>query len=212
MNNLSYFSSARQSVLRLVDCKHKIIRSLDVGCGTGAFSELLKHEHKCETWGIEPDLRGHKESALSLDKALLGTWDSQLINLPHAYFSAVFFNDVLEHMADPAKCLVQARALLDKQGRVYASIPNFIFADNIATLLWSRDWKYQDSGILDKTHLRFFTRLSIERLFREAGFRVNALIPLSQPESWKWRLLSRLTFKCLDDFRVYQYGVAASPA
>lgn len=209
MNN-RYYSHSRSSIFRLID-SHPISKSLDVGCGIGMFSAVLKEKYRCKTWGIEPDFASHRESLSNLDNGLLGSWEMNIQNLPHDYFNAIFFNDVLEHMINPYQCLIQAKAMLETGGKVYASIPNFIFADNLAEIIFSKDWKYLESGILDKTHLRFFTRKSMIRLFKEAGYQVEKIVPLTQVRTWKWQLLLGLSFGRLEDFSVYQYGILATP-
>ena len=206
-----YHDYARNDIFQLIEAV-SIAKSLDVGCGSGCFSASLRKNFSCETWGIEPDRRSHERSEAILTKAIHGTWDGAYQELPKHYFNAIFFNDVLEHMVDPLLCLQQAQSLLASDGKIYASIPNFIFADNLARIVLSKDWRYEDSGILDKTHLRFFTKKSIVRLFRDAGYNLEKVSPLTSVQTWKWRLLLGLSFNKLKDFSVYQYGLVASPS
>jgi 2-polyprenyl-3-methyl-5-hydroxy-6-metoxy-1,4-benzoquinol methylase len=209
-DSIMYHNYFRKDVFQLIDDLH-LSRVLDVGCGSGAFSRLIKSSYLSETWGIEPDPESYITSTKSLDNAFCGTFESTFKNLPKRYFDAIFFNDTLEHTIDPRFCLEQAIELLAPAGKVYASIPNFIFADNLAEIILSRDWQYKDSGILDKTHLRFFTRKSMIRLFDLAGYKVEKVKPLTKVITWKWKLLMALTFNKLEDFTVYQYGIVASP-
>ena len=107
--------------------------------------------------------------------------------LPAHTFDAVFLNDVLEHMVDPWAALRKMRSLLKTDGRIYASIPNVLFAESLLAVLRSHDWRYTEAGILDVTHLRFFTRTSILRLFDDAEYRVERIVPLNSIDSWKWQ-------------------------
>jgi 2-polyprenyl-3-methyl-5-hydroxy-6-metoxy-1,4-benzoquinol methylase len=206
----SYHSYGRNDVLALVGA-HAPATTLDVGCGAGSFSELLKSSYGSITWGIEPDLSSYRSSLGVLDNALVGNWEDCYSSLPLREFDAIFFNDVLEHMVSPELCLSQAADLLAPGGRIFASIPNFLFADNLFNIVFSRDWRYEDSGILDRTHLRFYTKKSMIRLFRDAGFSVDKIEPLSSARGWKWRLLISLSGGFLREFSVYQYGIVASP-
>lgn len=206
-----YFSHSRASILRLMgDVKPR--RSLDVGCGKGLFSKLLKDSYHCETFGIEPDHASFQESIQVLDHSLQGSFLDCLPFLPKYSFDVVFFNDVLEHMVDPWQALrLSSELLLPSSGIVIASIPNFLWIDNIFQLLATKDWCYNDSGILDKTHLRFFTRKSIRRFFHDCGFDVLALTSLASASSLKWKTLRNASFGLIDDFLVYQYGIVARP-
>lgn len=205
-----YYSYSRKDVLALIG-DFVPGSSLDVGCGTGEFSSLLKSSYGCNIWGIEPDLPSFEQSLGVLDRCFAGGWEDCHASLPSAFFDAIFFNDVLEHMVSPGLCLRQARSLLAPGGKVFASIPNFIYADNLVNIVASRDWQYQDSGILDRTHLRFFTRKSMVRLFRDSGFSVEKVVPLHVAQGWKWRLLIALSRGILQEFSVYQYGIVAVP-
>lgn len=209
-NSETYHGYTRNDVIQLIQVE-SLPRTLDIGCGSGAFSLRLQSIYGSETWGVEPDQQSYQTSTKILSCALHGTFENNIQNLPRHYFSAIFFNDVLEHTNDPQRCLEQAKDLLAPEGKIYASLPNFIFADNLAQIILKKDWRYEESGILDKTHLRFFTRKSMTRLFFDAGYQVNKIIPLSKVNTWKWKLLLTLTFNKLEEYSVYQYGIVASP-
>src|SRR5690606_2217936 len=76
-------------------------------------------------------------------------------------FDCIVFNDVLEHMIDPWSTLESARAFLTPNGKVVASIPNIIYLPTILGVILRRRWDYRDSGVLDRTHLRFFAKANI---------------------------------------------------
>lgn len=203
-----YFSHSRPEVLGLVERPPH--RALDVGCGRGAFALELKRRFGCEVWGIEPDERAAREAAGRLDRVIAAAFDAARDELAGVQFDAVFFNDVLEHMADPYGALGGTRTLLAGAGRVYASVPNVLFAPHLLEVLATKDWRYRDAGILDRTHLRFFTRKSAVRLFEDAGFAVERLIALNALRSWKWRALTALSGGYLADMLPMQYGIVAA--
>ncbi len=114
-------NGARAEMLTFVpaDCR----RLLDVGCGTGAFGELLKQTRKIEIWGVEPVTSAAEKASARLDYVINGTFDSGT-KLPAGYFDCVVFNDVLEHMVAPEQALRYAKTLLSQGGAIVASIPN----------------------------------------------------------------------------------------
>ena len=142
---------------------------LDVGCATGYLARALV-ERGCVVSGFERDEEAAAEAAPHLEKLVTG--DLESTDLVQAFgaasYDVVVLGDVLEHLRDPLPTLRQARAVLAAGGYVVASIPNVAHGSVRLALLQGR-FDYQPLGLLDETHLRFFTRESIERLFRLAG-------------------------------------------
>ena len=124
--------------------------------------------------GNRATLPAAEVAATRLDKVLANPL-SECVGLPQRYFDAICFNDSLEHFADPGPALESCKDLLRKGGVVVASIPNVRYIENIAHLLIELDWRYENSGIRDRTHLRFFTKKSMERTFRESGYAVLSM-------------------------------------
>jgi SAM-dependent methyltransferase len=97
--------------------------------------------------------------------------DPDDIPLDERLFDSVLLMDVLEHLPDPAPVLAEARRLLRPGGRLFVSVPNVANLTVRLALLFGR-FEYGDRGIMDRTHLRFFTRKSALRMLRNAGFEV----------------------------------------
>ena len=144
-------------------------RVLDVGCATGYLAEALV-ERGCTVSGVECDAEAAEEARPHLERLVVG--DIETMDLAEAFgddrFDVIVFGDVLEHLRDPLPVLRKARALLADRGSVVASIPNIAHGSVRLALLAGR-FDYQVLGLLDSTHVRFFTRSSLEDLFREAG-------------------------------------------
>jgi len=206
---MNYYQHRRPEVLALVGSPPKT--ALDIGCGAAIFSASVKEKFHAEVWGIEMSAEAAREAANRIDRVLTGTFEQVADQIPDAYFDCVFFNDVLEHMTDPESALNAIRSKLSPSGKVYASIPNFLFAENIIRLFKTKDWQYTDSGILDRTHYRFFTRKSILRLFEENNYVVEVCKPLNAINSPKWKLVGLLTAGYTSDFLPMQYGIVATP-
>ena len=146
---------------------------LDVGCGSGYLGKILK-EHSCSVVGIESDEARVKEAQKFLDKVILG--DAETINelpFPLMFFDTIILADVLEHMNRPDIFLSNIRKYLKKEGVIIVSVPNIARIDIRLKLLFGK-FTYENGGILDKTHLRFFTWSSINKLLDSCGFTVIA--------------------------------------
>jgi 2-polyprenyl-3-methyl-5-hydroxy-6-metoxy-1,4-benzoquinol methylase len=126
----------------------------------------------------------------------------------------VVFNDVLEHIVDPWASLRLARRHVAPGGVVVASIPNLLHQHNLQHLLLERDFKYEDNGIRDRTHLRFFTRRSMLRMFEESGWRVARIAGINA-SWWSNSLLLRLAYRILDrqleETKYIQFAVVTEP-
>lgn len=207
-----YAESTRHEMLEFVPTEVK--RILDVGCSVGNFGELLKKERGAEVWGVEPDPEAAAIAETKLDKVICGVFDEK-IDLPKNHFDCIVFNDVLEHMVDPYSALEFSKSLLSPAGKIVASIPNVRYFGNIWNLLIRRDWEYQDSGVLDRTHLRFFTKSSIYRLFSDIELRIIALrginaVDWSDPHLLnRFHLLRLFTLNHSEDMRWTQFAVIA---
>ncbi|MDP1806434.1 MAG: class I SAM-dependent methyltransferase, partial [Acidimicrobiales bacterium] len=144
-------------------------RVLDVGCATGYLARALT-ERGCTVSGLELDEESAEEARPDLERLVVG--DLETMDLAEAFgddrFDVIVLGDVLEHLRDPLPVLRRAKALLAERGSMVASIPNVAHGSVRLALLAGR-FDYQDLGLLDSTHLRFFTRSSVEDLFREAG-------------------------------------------
>jgi 2-polyprenyl-3-methyl-5-hydroxy-6-metoxy-1,4-benzoquinol methylase len=183
---------------------------LDVGCSSGAFGKLIKDRRPgCEVWGIEPDPEAAKVAAQRLDKVINGVFQNDNPDICEQKFDAIIFNDVLEHLVDPITALRHAVTLLTEKGRVIASIPNILFYNQILQIVIREDWKYQESGIMDYTHLRFFTKKSILRMFDEAGLQVTKIQGINAETGLRWSLFNLLTLGRRRDWKYTQFATCA---
>ena len=157
---------------------------LDVGCFCGATGAWLKAKYPgCRVVGVEPVEQAAREARAKLDVVLHAKLEDA--NLASAGIAggtvdAIVLADVLEHMFDPWQALNFLRPLLKPGGVVLASIPNI---RNIALLetLCRGDFPYAESGLLDITHIRFFTGASIRRMMEETGYRIEEMISNIDP-------------------------------
>ncbi len=196
----NYFCHTRGEMLEFIPKASN--RILDIGCGEGLFASQLKDESR-EIWGVELDQQSALLAKDKLSKVLIGPIEDVIELLPDNYFDCIICNDVIEHMVDPWKMLKKLESKLTDTGSFVCSIPNVLFWQNIYNLLIKRDWKYVDSGILDKTHLRFFTKKSIENFVNELGFELLYIEGINKNSTLKGRILNFILF--ILGFRESQY-------
>ncbi|MBS4095599.1 MAG: methyltransferase domain-containing protein [Sulfuricella sp.] len=149
---------------------------LDVGCFCGAVGAKLKAKYpEVRVVGVEPLVDAAKLAGQKLDQVLTGKLEE--INLEDAGITpgsvdTIILADVLEHMYDPWQALVSLRPTLASGGVILASIPNVRNLTVINDLVQG-DFPYAPAGILDITHIRFFTWQGVQRLFAETGYRIE---------------------------------------
>jgi glycosyltransferase involved in cell wall biosynthesis/2-polyprenyl-3-methyl-5-hydroxy-6-metoxy-1,4-benzoquinol methylase len=206
-----YYDFTREEMLKFVPVGAR--RVLEIGCANGRFSELIRERQRAEVWGIDAEAAAVEEARTRLDKALHGDVHDLLGTVPAAYFDCVVCNDVLEHLPDPGRVLDGIVRVLADGGVVVASIPNMRYLPVLYELLVRKDWKYRGGGVLDRTHLRFFTRRSIRRLFEDAGFEMIRMegIQMRVPVLYRLAFLIATvsTLGYYDDTRFIQYACVA---
>ena len=151
-------------------------RVLDVGCATGYLAEILARRG-CEVAGIEADPDAARRAEEFCEKVLVGDVEEMDLEskLEGETFDVIVFGDVLEHLKDPARALGRLEPFLRDEGYVVASIPN-VAHGSVRLALLRGEFRYRRLGLMDDTHLRFFTRQSVERLFEDAGFLITGLM------------------------------------
>lgn len=176
----AYRSHSRSDVMALLPPLNPGSKVLEVGCGEGRFCASVPGAG--ETWGIEPEPSAAATAQNRLYKVLTGTFDAVKGELPLNYFDLVVCNDVIEHMTDHDAFLRQIQDHMAPGCLLLGSLPNVRFVGNLFNLVVLRDWHYQDAGILDRTHFRFFTFRSLRRSLEQAGFSVIRLEGLNKGE------------------------------
>lgn len=150
-------------------------RILDVGCAAGNLAEVLS-ERGCRVTGIELDPEAARRAEGNCERVIVGDVEHLDLGaeLDEGSFDVVLFGDVLEHLKDPLITLKRLKTFLRAEGCVVTSIPNVAHGSVRLALMQGR-FRYRSLGLLDATHLRFFTRESVEQLFKDAGFLITEL-------------------------------------
>ncbi len=169
-----YYAATRSDMLKFIRGNPKCI--LEIGCGQGNFS---KNFTDVEYLGVEANAEMAARARANGVNVVTGLYDDVAKQIPDGHFDLVVCNDVIEHMIDPAGFLRDVKAKLAPNGQLIASIPNIRYAPVLFDLLVHADFEYQEQGILDYTHLHFFTRKSFTRLAEQCGWTVEVAEPLN---------------------------------
>lgn len=207
MSESKYFKNIRDEMLGFVP--RDAARILEVGCGEGVFGAQLAERQGAEVWGIEPNRAAAEIAASRLFRSENGLFGAD-VSAPRNHFDCVIFNDVLEHMPDPWEALELAKEFLrDEKSVVVASVPNFRYWHNMIEIVFRGEFNYSDAGILDKTHLRFFTKKTIVDFFTKAGFEILGMSGINPTRSRKFKLANALLMNRIRDMEYLQFGVVA---
>lgn len=169
-------NSSLKKMLCLVGKNKRVI---DFGCATGYLARLLTNRG-CEVIGVEVNSNAAKVAENYCDEVIVADLDFVSLNdilsnqISKEKFDIAIFGDILEHLRNPWKVLEETRNILKPQGYVIASIPN-IAHGAIRLALLKGNFEYKQLGILDNTHLRFFTRETVEKLFEDSGYLIDVI-------------------------------------
>jgi SAM-dependent methyltransferase len=164
--NQEYFSTIREDIIALVPYgKHKV---LEFGCGNGDTLLRLKKLGKAkEIVGVDI-----YPGSVFLDNFIEGDIETLVLPYPQGYFDIIICADILEHLIDPWESLKNMRNFLNANGTIIISVPNIREIKTMFTIFFRGDFKYQDKGILDKTHLRFFCKKNIIDMVQNTDLKI----------------------------------------
>lgn len=204
-----YFANTRQVLIGEIPTGPN--RVLEIGCGEGATAEALKAQGRASSVvGVEIEEKAAEVARSRLDHVVCGDLESLSLNEPFfaaSSFDYLLLGDVLEHLRDPWGQLARLASLLAPGGGLVTSIPNVRHRSAVIPLLLKGEWGYGAQGILDSTHLRFFTRRTAIRLVEGAGFALESC----QPRFMRSldRSISKASLGKLDEFAALQWVITA---
>jgi SAM-dependent methyltransferase len=204
--SLAYHDAVRRDVVPFLKPDSRI---LEVGCGTGATLGFLKQQGLCR-WagGVEFVPDAAEQARRVADRVWQGDAETLDLEIAAGSLDAVLCLDVLEHLVDPWRMAERLVTLLAPGGVFVASLPNIRNERILRDLAFRGAWDYHDNGILDRTHLRFFTRRTAVALVAGAGLTVETVQPLVRLKPWtlKW-LLTHLSGGRMVEFYATQFVV-----
>lgn len=205
----NYYQNLRLEMLPYIPKTAKNI--LELGCGEGMFGSYLRGNLGAKVTGIEIETGFATKAKKNLDKVYIGDAESIIKKLPAKSFDVIVANDVLEHMVDPYSVLKEANRILKNGGIVVSSIPNMRNFHVMYHLVRGGQWEYVESGILDRTHLRFFTKKSIRNMYERLGYEVVKHEGIFEESSLPayFKFLNTLARGKISDMKYVQFATVA---
>lgn len=186
-----YYTGVRMDMMARLPRRSESMRVLEIGCGAGTNGEhALAAGHATEWWGIELMAAQSTLAEPRLTGVITGDIESLELPWRAPYFDAIVASEVLEHLVDPWAVVRKLRLVLKPGGLFLSSSPNIANLKVVKELLHGR-FEYRDVGVMDRTHLRWFTPKSYAHLFEEQGFAVREVTTVGQLHG-KRRLASQL--------------------
>jgi 2-polyprenyl-3-methyl-5-hydroxy-6-metoxy-1,4-benzoquinol methylase len=197
----AYFASARRDWIDLLAPDPRAA-FLELGCGAGATGALALKDGKCGTYvGIEMSASAAEIARSALTEVHVGNVDDLKLPYKPETFDVLLCGEVLEHLVDPEKTLGRLVALLKPGGRMFASVPNVAQWSVLIDLMRGR-FDYTDQGVMDRTHLRWFTPKTFRAMITNAGINVDRLAPLDSTNKLylltRWLPLNHLLWVQID--------------
>jgi 2-polyprenyl-3-methyl-5-hydroxy-6-metoxy-1,4-benzoquinol methylase len=204
-----YFSFIRLDLINLIDKNSKNLKVLEIGAAYGETLYYLKRNKiASEVVGVDlfEDVK-NKQNYKNLDKFIFGNIEEIELNEYENYFDLILLPDVLEHLVEPKKVLDKLKKHLTQEGKIILSMPNIRHYSALNKIFIKGDFKYEESGLFDYTHMRFYCRKNIQELLEASGYTI--LKEESSIKNYKGKsitkIINSLTFGLLEEFFSVQY-------
>jgi 2-polyprenyl-3-methyl-5-hydroxy-6-metoxy-1,4-benzoquinol methylase len=192
-----YFSLEREIFKQAIT--GSALQILDIGCGTGVLGAYFREHQQCTVQGIEINEDAYQIALTNLDKAYKANIETFDLPFEPNFFDVIVMGDVLEHLISPIPALEKLLVVLKSGGHIYITVPNIRYWRVVCNLVFRDRWDYASWGILDYTHLRFFTKSSIVKHLQQSGIKVAKVERvIKHPSISSW--ISRFTGGLFDGF------------
>lgn len=181
--NLGDRNCAWTKIVGLVDEGSRV---LEIGCAEGYLSDCLTNRKNCRVTGVEINPEAARVARKYCESVVVGDVEKGALNSVRGPFDVVILADVLEHLYHPGRVLQSIHPLLSADGYVVVSLPNVAHWEVRRNLVLGR-FDYRRTGLLDDTHIRFFTYQTALELIKDAGFEVETFDLVHKgPRDWKY--------------------------
>jgi 2-polyprenyl-3-methyl-5-hydroxy-6-metoxy-1,4-benzoquinol methylase len=200
-----YYKHVRREILPLLPARCE--RVLEVGCGQGDTLIWIKKTQSVCQWigGVELFAQSAAVAKQHLDWFSAGNIELLELPIEKQSLDVILCLDVLEHLVDPWRVVARLHEYLKPGGVIIASIPNVRYFKVSLGLFFKGTWRYEQEGILDRTHLRFFTKQTAIELMQSSGLQCDAVIGKGVERGRKAYLPNLLTLGLLRPFFEFQY-------
>ncbi|AXG73690.1 class I SAM-dependent methyltransferase [Flavobacterium arcticum] len=205
----SYYANIRHDLISLISKKEGGLKVLEIGAAYGETLHFLKEQGiAAEAVGVElyEDVK-NKENYKPLDRFIFANIEETDFPEYEGYFDIILLPDVLEHLVEPKKVLAKVKKYLNPDGELLVSMPNIRHYSAIKKIVFKGDFRYEESGIFDYTHMRFYCRKNIKELLENSGFAVQ--YSESSIKNYKGKsgvkIINKLTFGLFEEFFSTQY-------
>ncbi|OYQ41557.1 class I SAM-dependent methyltransferase [Flavobacterium aurantiibacter] len=204
-----YYAGIRHDLIRLIDPNSKHLRVLEIGAGYGTTLYFLKVNNiAVEAVGVDIfEDKSNPNNYKPIDRLIFGDITEVDLSEYLSYFDLILLADVLEHITEPKPVLQKLQMYLKDSGKIIVSMPNIRHYSAIKKIVFQGDFRYEESGIFDYTHVRFYCRKNIVELLTDSGLTI--LKEESSITNYKGRsyakLLNKATFRLFEEFFSYQY-------
>lgn len=203
----NYFKNIRKELLELIPKQNRGGSILEIGAGSGATMIYAKQKgyakkiHGLELCKVEDSFQESSE----FESFLIGNVENMNLVYDEKSFDVILCADAFEHLINPYEIVKKMRYFLKDDGVFIASLPNIRQMQMLVQIYFKGDFKYEDAGILDKTHLRFFCKKNMIELFENCDYQVEKVISNSNLIGTTTKRINQLTFNIFDEFLVAQY-------
>lgn len=204
-----YYSNVRLDLIGLLNCNEKGLKVLEIGAAYGETLFYLKEKgiaSECVGVDLFEDVN-NKQNYKSIDRFIFGNIEQIDLEEYFDYFDLILLPDVLEHLLEPKSVLNKIKKYLKNDGKIIVSMPNIRHYSALVKIFIKGDFRYEESGIFDYTHLRFYCRKNIQELLETSNYKV--LQQVSSIKNYKGKSVAKLinfiTFGVFEEFFSYQY-------
>lgn len=211
---VAYYSNVRHDLLQLIDDKSQNLKVLEIGAAYGETLFFMKSKGiASEVVGVELfEDHNNRNNYKPLDNFIFGNIEDINLTQYENYFDLILLADVLEHLIEPKKVLDKIKKYLSLNGKVIISMPNIRHYSAVKKIFLQGNFQYEESGIFDYTHMRFYCRKNIRQLLESSGYKIEV-----QESSIKnyigksfTKTFNKITFGFFEEFLAYQYFFVVS--
>lgn len=210
----TYYSNVRLDLINLINKKSVGLKVLEIGAAYGETLFYLKQNGiASEVVGL--DLFQDKKNMQNykpVDNFIFGNIEDIELTQYNNYFDLILLPDVLEHLIEPSKALNKIKTYLNDNGKVILSMPNIRHYSAIKKIFFNGDFRYEESGVFDYTHMRFYCRKNIKELLEASSFKIE--VQESSIKNYRGKsyakIINEITLGLFEEFFSYQYFFVVS--